>query len=99
VNRIVKEIKAKDRGMRIAAENNAGLLEQTRKLAHIIGQRMKEGITIENVRDALEFQGIKFTPGNWMGSIFKSKAWEKVGYRQSTHKDGHARIVSVWRLK
>lgn len=94
----------RDLGIEIAAAAADDLLIRAREYAHELAQR--GCITIDDVRRELERvartipprAGI-YMPGNWMGAVFKAGAWVRCGYRRSTHEGGHARVVSVWRLK
>ncbi len=95
---LCREREARDEGMELAAEKNAEYLAQARGVAFEIAQRGLE-ISINLVRDqcVLDFPDIVW--GNWAGSIFKGKQWERVGYTQARHEGSHARVVGVWRLR
>ncbi len=91
------EEEKKERGMRLAAEKRADLLGYARWTA-TIAAKTQGTVTVDDVRERIENDD-DFVPGNWMGSIFKGKEWERVGYKKSTHEGSHARMISVWRLK
>lgn len=92
-------------GKEIAAAAADDLLVRSRQYAFELAER--DGcITIDDVRAELERvartippRAEIYLPGNWMGSVFKGPSWARCGYAQSTHKGGHGRVVSVWRLK
>ncbi len=97
-----REQKARDKGMGLAAEKNAEYLAQAREVARDLGEfwaKVGKGISINHVRECCEDQSWEIVWGNWAGSIFKGKQWERVGYTQARHEDSHARVVGVWRLK
>lgn len=85
-------------GMNLAARKNFLILEIARDVAFLLAKGKGE-ISIEEVRENMEKLGIKYEPGNWMGSVFKGDEWEPVGWRQSIHKGGHRRMVRTWKLK
>ncbi len=101
-----REREARDKGMGLAAEKDAEYLRVARDTAEGISRsrHFLEGwngeVSINDVRESLDswiVPGIVW--GNWAGSIFKVKQWERVGYTQARHEGSHARVVGVWRLK
>jgi len=88
----------RDLGLEIAAAVAADLVTRAREyaveLAHL------RCITIDDVRRELAQRSpADYAPGNWLGAIFRGRQWVRCGYTRSTHKGGHARAVSVWRLE
>lgn len=93
------EREKRDFGMALAADSNEKALAMFRDVAVFIAERQDEPISIADVRAHIGRMGYRYTPGNWLGSLFKTNEWEPVGYTQVTHKGGHARTVRTWRLK
>ena len=85
--------------MKAAAERNAGVLEMARKIAVGIAESHPDRIcTSAQVGEYLQARG--FELGNYMGSLFRGKHWERTGQMvQSTRAEAHSRLVSIWRLK
>jgi hypothetical protein len=36
---------------------------------------------------------------DWMGTLFRGKEWEAVGWAKSKHPENYARPIRTWRLK
>lgn len=86
------EQRKKREGMEISASNNAESLTAFRAIARNIHGE----VTIDDVRDMADNMGIPYTPGNWLGSVFKD-GWEWTGkVVPSTHVGSHGRMVKVW---
>lgn len=90
------EERFKVEGMSAAAAKHWYILNQARQAAIFCAEGGRE-ITIDDVRTELDRREIYYEKGNWMGSVFKGGGWLHIGFRQSNHKDGHGRIVGVWR--
>ena len=84
-------------GKTLAADRNPEMLETFRRIARELGQDGDE-VDIDNVRERAEQEGIQYTPGNWMGSVFNEPCWQFIRFRRATHASAHARPVGVWRL-
>ena len=95
---IAFEERARDKGMTLAGANNALILAQFRGIAASLGERGRP-ISVEDVREEALRRGLRFTPGNWMGNIFREGGWQHVGYRKASHKGSHARPVGLWVLE
>ena len=100
-----REELARERGMARSAERHASILEQAREAAlHVAQNRARAGqpahCTIEDVRQRLDDQGVEFTAGNWMGSVFRGRRWVFTGqWAKASHEGSHSRMVRVWRLR
>ena len=87
---------AKTRGMTLAAENRADLLETAREVALWLG-RKGAAVTIDDVMKGIAVYN--FEPhelGNAAGSVFVKSQWTPVGYTKSTRVSNHSRIVRLW---
>lgn len=90
---------AKDRCMELAAEKGEQWLAVFRQLARN-NALANGGVTdIDQVRDAAERCRIDYEPGAWMGSLFRCKEWECIGWTPATHEGSHGRSIRRWRLR
>lgn len=89
------ELKAE--GKALAADRNPEMLETFRRIARELGRDGDE-VDIDDVRERAEQEGIQYTSGNWMGSVFNEPCWQFIRFRRATHASAHARPVGVWRL-
>jgi len=88
-----KQLELKYQGMSLSAVANKPLLEEARRIAHLIGK--ERGVcTVEDIRELWDMPS-----GGWQGSIFKDGFWDFHSYVQSTHLKGHGRIISKWSYK
>jgi hypothetical protein len=87
----------KARGKAVAADRNPEMLQTFRRLARELALEAGE-VCIDDVRARAELLGIRYEPGNWIGSVFNEPGWQFVRYRRATHASAHARPVGVWRL-
>lgn len=85
-------------GMKIAADNNAEILETFRNIAKHQAS-IKGIISIDDVRKGAEINGVEYHPGAWVGSVFKGDEWVCVGVVAATHEGSHGRLVRTWRRK
>lgn len=85
----------KEIGMSIAASNEPDNLEKARRIAHGIGLALGK-CSINDIRRVWPGE---FPSGNWTGSIFKDKCWERIGYVPAHHTESNGHAVSVWRFK
>jgi len=93
------ELFRKDHGMSLAAERNIVMLQEARSIAKWLSNLYGE-ISIDDVRAHSEKHDLKIDfSGNWVGSVFKESCWQFVGFRKATHKNSHARMIRVWKLK
>ena len=88
----------KEAGMLRAANANGDMLAIFRSIAVRLSCDNRQ-ISIDDVRKEAERVGIKYTPGNYLGSIFKGAHWDCCGFKPSTHAGSHGRMVRVWRIK
>jgi len=93
-----REEAAKKRGMAKAANANEEMLGWARFMAVELC-RGGHTTTVDAVRDRI-CNHPRFSPGNWMGTIFNDHRFVATGeFVRSTHKGGHRRMVRVWKLK
>lgn len=88
-------INSKDEAMIILEITRGHLLDKARDVAERICEA-RGYVTTDDVRQAMAIE-----PGNnkWLGAVFKSDEWEKMGYVTSTVKTSHSRPILKWRLK
>ncbi len=91
----MNEQEKKRRGMDLAAGKNDALLQLFRKMA-IALSKDGEPVSIEDVRAIAEVEGLEYTPGNWMGSVFKGDNWKPYGWIPCRHRESHGRHVRTW---
>lgn len=97
----------RDRGMAVAASKNFSMLRVARIVADDFARRngrvsiddVRREMCLVSVLNRLGVEPVNFTPGNWMGSVFKEDKWEIVGMQHTTHKKGHARRVLTYKLR
>ena len=88
----------KERGMSLAAESSATLLQKARDYAreHAVAWGH---VTADDVSAWLDDEGLPDL-GPAAGSLFRGKEWEFTGqFVQSSRVTNHARLLRVWRLR
>ncbi len=95
------ESTARDVGMARAALANLPLVLKAREYAKRLGAAREDRlVNADDVRLAMEAAGERVTWGNWAGSIFKEPhLWEDAGVTRCSHKQGHRRRITIWRMK
>lgn len=96
------KIQSKQEAFDIFEDQRAEFLANARWIAYKIGQK-KGSVTIDDVRQEIKIPS--FITGKVLGAVFNQKdhndepLWEKVGYKPTTVKSSHGRLVTVWRHK
>lgn len=98
-NAVQREIQREDEkrilGMEQSAQANGNALAEFRTIA----ERLSGEITIDDVRAVAEREGIKYTPGPWIGSTFKEGFVWTGRVKPSTHEGSHGRLIRIWERK
>jgi len=78
------------KGMAIGAAKHEDSLKAAQFVAQLLGGQ-QETVSINDVR--------KYVGGlqNASGSVFTGGEWIPAGHVKTTHEDGHAREVKLWR--
>lgn len=95
---LAREIRNKEKGMALAAAG-ANSLEAFRILADIMWDDVWSAmgsIGIDDVRFVADAMKVPYTPGNWMGSVFKH-GWRFAEFTQSTYPGRNAGVIRRWR--
>ena len=93
------EWQKKERGIQAAAITHGECIRQAREIAKECCSFNGE-VNIDDVRAGLIQRGFDLSGAvNWLGSTFKSKEFECIGFEQATHLNSHGRIIRRWRLK
>jgi hypothetical protein len=79
---------ARDAGIELVASRNAAFLRRCREYAITV--------SIEDVRDFAQAQGLLPTHPNAWGAVFKTAAFTPVGYCRNNLESAHARTVRRW---
>lgn len=95
--------RAKEEGIARACspEERLDWLDEAKAAAVHIG-RLQDEVSMDDVarlfflEDGIDICSIL---GNSCGSIFRSKYWERVGFKKSERVRRHSNIISVWRLR
>jgi len=89
----------RDEGKEMAggAPEAAKALAQARTLARSFCELTESPVSANHIHQWLPGMSKRFP--NAMGSIFKGKDWEPVGWTQATHKEAHARSIRTYRYK
>jgi hypothetical protein len=82
-----------------AAKNDSQVLLMRLLATELALTNPERKVSINELREECAVRGIRLREGNWMGSIFKTACWRRVGYTKARHKGSHARVVSVWQLR
>ena len=90
----MSEQESKQLGLFRAAQANADILAIFQSIARSLASVHGE-ISIEDVRTEAERCGIEYTPGNWMGAVFRGFHWTGKMIA-AKHKGSHARMVKTW---
>jgi hypothetical protein len=86
-------------GMAQAANNHKGSIFNFRTIAILLLDKF-DSVTIDDVRKLADLRGIKYTTGNWMGSVFHDKYFEWTGLMvPATHYGSRGRMIKVWRKR
>ena len=99
---ITMKTKTKSEAMTLFEKERAEFLANARWIAYKIGQK-KGSVTIDDVREEIKIPS--FITGKVLGAVFNQRdhmdkpLWEKVGYKPTTIKSSHGRLVTVWRHK
>ena len=88
----------KRRGIKKAASKHKEELFYVQGVARFVG-RHKEIVTIEDVRNAVEGAGKKWTLACAAGAVFQGKDWQWMGFVRAKRPEAHARVIKTWRLK
>lgn len=96
-----KAVVLKEQGMKVAADNRVGILQQARAIALELGRRHpRNECTADAVSMELQRRSLPSNLGPAAGSIFKDGNWYFTGQRiRSKRITNHAREIKVWRLK
>lgn len=93
------EVKARDRGMRLASAAHHRDLALARSIARELGQGGAV-LCADDVRfEVIRRPELGITWGNFAGSLFTGPEWAFVGYTQSTAPGRRASAIKTWRLK
>jgi hypothetical protein len=95
---IPAEVKARDRGMRLAASAHNRDLELAREIARELGADGSH-VWADRVRVVLAERHPDITPGNWLGSLFRGKEWEPKGFVYSRTPGSHSNRLVRWALR
>jgi hypothetical protein len=93
------EWQKKQHGQAVAAITHGECIRQAREVAkeHCLAHGV---VTIDSVREGLLKRGFDLSGAvNWLGSTFKSKDWECIGFENASHPNSHGRIIRKWRLR
>jgi hypothetical protein len=88
----------KDEGMETARKAAQEPLRYARRLARL-HHRARQGITADDVGEALEAHGRDSCLGPAAGSLFRGAEWQWTGqFRKSSRVSNHSRLLRIWRL-
>lgn len=91
--------RAKQEGMRVAADNRLDVLALARSIASDLGAQHGEVHADMVGRVLKDSYGIE-TLGPAAGSLFKTDQWEFTGrFKKSARVTNHSRLLRVWRFK
>lgn len=98
-NGLSREQKARDRGVRLAANAHNRDLALAREVARELG-RDGRVICADDVRfEVMRRPELGIVWGNFAGSLFTGGEWSFVGYTKSTAPGSHSNLLRTWRLR
>lgn len=89
---------ARDAGLNQVAGNAQCFVETMRSIARGIS-RTNGNVSIDDLRDFAERNGIEPHHPNAWGTIFRERGWYCIGRKRSRKVSNHAREIRVWRYR
>lgn len=86
----------RDSQLALFETRDAEFLDRCRTLAVEVC-RQQGSVSINDIRDRMSIPA-QMHP-SVLGAVFRSKQFQAIGFTEATHKQAHARVIRVYKLK